>query len=125
MQYAVKTPTEYLSTIDNDWRKKTLESIREIIKSQAPELKEGINYKMLSYSDDRGIIFHLNAQMNYVSLYVGDIKKIDIDGSLLKGLNIGKGCIRFSKSIAVADTHIAEFIERTIYLWNEGEDIGC
>jgi len=125
MQYEVNTPSEYLSTIDDDWRKSTLESIREIIKSQTPKLVEGINYKMLSYSDDRGIIFHLNAQMNYVSLYVGDTKKIDFDGSLLKGLNIGKGCIRFSKSIAVADTKIAEFVERAIYLWNKGEDIGC
>lgn len=125
MQYEVNTPSEYLATIDKDWRKKTLESIREIIKSQAPTLEEGINYKMLSYSDDRGTIFHLNAQMNYVSLYVGDIKKVDLDESLLKGLNIGKGCIRFSKSVVVADTKIAQFTERAIYLWNKGEDIGC
>jgi hypothetical protein len=32
---------------------------------------------MLSYSDQRGIVFGLNAQKHYVSLYVGDAKKID------------------------------------------------
>ena len=125
MQYAAKTPSEYLSTIDNDWRKNTLESIRKLIKSTAPQLTEGINYKMLSYSDDRGVIFHLNAQKHFVGLYVGNINKIDLDGSLLEGLNIGKGCIRFTKSMTVEKTQIDEFITRAVYLWNEGEDIGC
>jgi len=125
MQYEAKTPTEYLSIIEDDWRKNTLESIREIIKTKAPNLTEGINYKMLSYGDDRGVIFHLNAQKHFVGFYVGDINKIDLDGSLLKGMDMRKGCIRFTKSVVVADTQIKEFITRAVYLWNEGEDIGC
>jgi uncharacterized protein YdhG (YjbR/CyaY superfamily) len=125
MQYEANTPSDYLSIIENDWKKETIENIRNIIKSKAPKIVEGINYKMLSYGDDRGIIFHLNAQKNYVSLYVGDIKKIDPDGSILKGMNLGKGCIRFTKSILIEETQIKEFIARAIYLWNDGEDIGC
>ncbi len=125
MQYEAKTPAEYLSAIDNDWRKETLEYIREIIKAKAPSFVEGISYKMLSYRDDRGIIFHLNAQKHFVSFYVGDINKIDLDGSLLEGMDMGKGCIRFTKSVVVADTQIGKFIERALYLWNKGEDIGC
>ena len=125
MQYEVKTPSEYMAALADDWRQPTLQQLRVMIKSSSPNLIEGIKYKMLSYSDDRGILFHLNAQKNHVGLYVGDISKIDPDGSLLKGLNIGKGCIRFSKSIVVGDTKIGQFIERALYLWNEGEDIGC
>ncbi|MBK8434045.1 MAG: hypothetical protein IPL28_23355 [Chloroflexi bacterium] len=60
-----------------------------------------------------------------MSLYVGDAKKVDAEGSLLKGLNVGKGCIRFSKTTAVADTRIGEFIGRTIALWKQRKDIDC
>ncbi len=114
MQYNVKTPSEYIDQLDDDWRLEKLEELRAIIKSKAPDMIEGINYKMLSYGDTDGIAFHLNAQKNYVSLYVGDTKKIDHDGELLQGLDIGKGCIRFKKSIVVSDTRIEEFIERIV-----------
>lgn len=80
---------------------------------------------MLSYSDERGIIFGLNAQKHYVSLYVGDANKIDTDGTLLKGLNVGKGCIRFSKSTSAAGPKSEEFIARAIGMWNRREDIAC
>jgi len=125
MQYEARTPREYLELLDNDWRREKLQELRALITSHGTDLVEGISYKMLSYSDERGIIFGLNAQKHYVSLYVGDTKKVDTDGSLLKGLNVGKGCIRFSKSISVAGTNIEQFIERAIDLWQRGEDIEC
>jgi uncharacterized protein YdhG (YjbR/CyaY superfamily) len=111
--------------LDNDWRREKLLELRDLITSHDTGLIEGISYKMLSYSDQRGIIFGLNAQKHYVSLYVGDAKKIDTDGSLLEGLNIGKGCIRFSKTTSVAGTNIDEFIERAIAMWKRGEDTDC
>jgi uncharacterized protein YdhG (YjbR/CyaY superfamily) len=125
MQYDVKTPAEYINSLDNDWRREKLESLRVLIKSKAPQAVEGINYKMLSYSDSRGVIFHLNAQKNYVSLYVGNASKIDPDGNLLKGLERGKGCIRFKKYVLITDTRIDEFIERAIELWKRNADINC
>lgn len=97
MQYDVQTPQEYMQMLEDDWRREKLEELRAIIKSCAPELTEGIDYKMLCYRDDKEIVFGLNAQKHYVSLYVGDVTKIDPDGSLLAGLNVGKGCIRFTK----------------------------
>ncbi len=125
MQYDVKTPEEYINALDDDWRKDTLEDLRKLIKSKGNWLQEGIAYKMLSYSDEKGTPFYLNAQKNYASLYVGDARKIDSDGSLLKGINIGKGCIRFTKSVKVEGTRIDEFIEKALNLWRKGEDISC
>ena len=125
MQYNVRTPQEYLAALDDDWRREKLETLRIIIHSHGPDLVEGINYKMLCYRDSRGILFHLNAQKNYVSLYVGDAKKVDPDGSLLGSLNVGKGCIRFSKSTAISDTGIGEFVRRAIDMWKRGEDVAC
>lgn len=125
MLYEATTPAEYLEILADDWRKPTLLELRELILAKAPDLREHIQYKMLAYSDDAQTVFQLNAQKNYVSLYVGDTKKIDASGEMLTGLNIGKGCIRFTKSKVVAETRIDEFIQQTIALWKKGVDIDC
>jgi len=125
MQYNAQTPVEYLDVLAEDWRKEKLLQLREIILDKAYGFKERINYKMLCYTDKNGDLFHLNAQKNYVSLYVGNSSKIDTDGSLLKGLDIGKGCIRFKKSVVIKDTKIDEFIDKAITLWKNGIDVGC
>ena len=69
MQYDVKTPTEYLNQLEKDWRLEKVQELRKIIQAKVPKLVEGIHYKMLSYSDTEGVLFQLNAQMNYVSFY--------------------------------------------------------
>ena len=125
MQYEVKTPQEYIQLLDEDWRREKLLTLREIIRAKAPNIIEGIHYKMLSYGDENGFAFHLNVQKNYVSLYVGNIEQIDPNGDLLKGINRGKGCIRFAKSISIAETRIEDFIQRAIDLWRQGEDLSC
>ncbi|OUN01652.1 MAG: hypothetical protein BAA04_00175 [Firmicutes bacterium ZCTH02-B6] len=125
MQYDVRTPEEYLSVLADDWRRERLLELREIILECGPHLKEGIEYKMLSYRDERGGVFALNAQKHYVALYVGDAQKVDPDGTLLAGLDVGKGCIRFTKSKAVSATRIREFIQRAISIRQRGGDIDC
>jgi len=125
MQYDVSTPAEYMESLADDWRREALASLRELIKDKAPELAEGVDYKMLSYRDAAGVVFYLNAQKHYVSLYVGDASKVDPSGELLQGLDRGKGCVRFKRRDVVAGTRIAEFIERTTSLRREGADVGC
>ncbi|TRX52024.1 DUF1801 domain-containing protein [Fulvivirga sp. M361] len=125
MQYEAKTPREYMAMLEPDWRKEKLETLRSLIKLKAPDFTEAINYKMLSYGNEQGVAFHLNAQKNYVSLYVGDANKIDPDRSLLNGLDTGKGCIRFKKSLSIKKTRIDEFLERAVQYWKDGKDIGC
>ncbi len=125
MQYDVNSPSEYLAALDDDWRREKLHELRSIILSCGPHLVEGIDYKMLSYRDERGAVLALNAQKHYVSLYTGDASKIDPDGTLLSGLNVGKGCVRFSKSKSISQTRISEFIERVIAMSQRGEDVSC
>ena len=125
MQYEAKTPKEYLEYLEDDWRKEKVEELRKLILTTGSDIEETINYKMLCYRGKDGVIFHLNAQKNYVSLYVGDAKKIDPEGDLLRGIDVGKGCIRFKKSNSLAETNIAVFIEKTIQFWREGKDIYC
>lgn len=123
MLYDVKTPEAYMNVLEDDWRREQLQVVRQLLLAHG--LTEGINYKMLSYSDERGIVFHLNAQRGYVSLYVGDARKVDPEAQLLKGLNVGKGCIRIKKSVNIADTQLDQFIDKAVQLWKAGEDIDC
>jgi uncharacterized protein YdhG (YjbR/CyaY superfamily) len=125
MQYDVSTPKQYLASLDDDWRREKLESLQALIRSHGPDLVEGINYKMLSYTDAQGIVFSLNAQKNYVSLYVGNASKVDPDGTLLKGISVGKGCIRFSKSTPVSATGIGKFVKRAVEMRQRGQDTDC
>lgn len=125
MLYDAKTPTEYLEQLEPDWRKGKLLALRQIISERAPHLTEDINYKMLGYRQGEDFVMHLNAQKGYVSLYVGNVQKVDPDGSLLKGIKLGKGCLRFKKSVALADTGIEEFLDRFVSLLNRGVDTGC
>lgn len=125
MLYDAATPDQYIEQLDDDWRKETVQALRSLIKHKAPDLIERIHYKMLGYGTEQDTFLHLNAQKNYVSLYVGNASKIDSDGSLLEGLSIGKGCVRFRKSTPVHKTRIGEFLERMIEMRNQGEDVAC
>ena len=125
MQYDAKTPGEYLKMLELDWRKEKLLELRSLIKKHGPELNEGIEYGMLAYKFPKGGGFALNAQKNSVNFYVGTAKKVDPDGKLLAGLDVGKGCIRFKKSKAIADTHIEEFIKKAMAMLRKGKDFGC
>ncbi|MEM9389833.1 MAG: DUF1801 domain-containing protein [Bacteroidota bacterium] len=123
MQYPVSSTKEYLETLVDDWRKSVLMKLRDILLQQG--LTEAIEYKMLAFRDQGKTIFHLNAQKNYVSLYVGDTTKIDTSAELLAGLDTGKGCIRFKNQKDLSQSRIDEFIKETIKIHRSGGDVGC
>ncbi len=125
MQYDAKTPSEYMKMLESDWRKDKVEELRKLIKKLCPELKEGIEYKALSYGNESKNIFHINAQMAHVGLYVGNIDKIENARELLKEFSMGKGCIRIKKSIDLSDTKIDVFIEKVMVLWKKGGNTDC
>jgi len=125
MQSKAKTPRLYLEALEDDWRRETLLELRDLVAAEAPDALEGMAYGMLSYTYEGKALFALNAQKSYVSLYVGDARKIDPDGSMLEGLNRGKGCVRFTKSVNVAETGIRAFIAEAARMAREGLDIDC
>lgn len=123
MLYDVATPEDYLKALEDDWRKATLLELRELLLAEG--LEEGIVYKMLGYSHAGQLVMCLNAQKAYVALYSGNVAAGDPDGSLLKGLSLGKGCVRFSKTKVVAETGVGSFIKTLAARARAGEDVGC
>ncbi len=124
MQYNATNPDDYLNQLDNDWRKEKLLWIRNVLLGY-DALDEGMEYKMLRYGNKEKSLFHLNAQKNYVSLYVGETQKIDPSGQLLEGFDLGKGCIRIKKSLDLEGTELKEFINKAVLKWTEGLDTSC
>ena len=125
MQYDVGTPEEYLEKLEPDWRKEKLLALRQLIRSAAPGAVEAIHYKMLGYHENEDYLFHLNAQRGYVSLYVGNVETVDPRGELLKNVSLGKGCIRFKKSVKLEETGVEAFLSRYMELREAGKDLGC
>lgn len=123
--YKVDTPQEYLAIIAEDWRRDTLLELRAVIQAAAPDWEECIHYGMLAYGPKGDPAVHLNAQKNYVGLYVGDIGKVDPDGALLGDIDRGKGCIRFKRKNVVSVSRIDKFLERYVEMRSRGDDIGC
>lgn len=125
MQYEAHTPKEYLAMLENDWRKEKLEHIRAMLLENEADLQESIEYKMLAFGNGQENLFHLNAQSAYVSLYIGNIDKVDNGRVLLKDFNLGKGCIRVKKKVDLGQTQLKEFIQKAIELWGHGGDVDC
>lgn len=116
IKHAGNTPVGFMALLKADWRKEKLQQIRALILAQDPDITESISYNMLAFQLHSAPLFHLNAQKNYVSLYCDDISKIDPDGKILAGLNVGKGCIRITKTKNIAETNIADYIKQSVLL---------
>jgi uncharacterized protein YdhG (YjbR/CyaY superfamily) len=125
MLYEAKTPEAYLSMLEEDWRKEKLLQVRAMILQLAPQLEEGIQYKMLAYKLDGHAVFQLNAQKNYVSLYVGNISKVERGAEPLQPFSLGKGCIRIKKSLDLNSTQLDIFIQEVLDTWKQGGDTDC
>ncbi len=114
--YNAENPTEYLASLEDDWRKEKLLAIREVISDVAPDWTEGMKYKMLGYFDGKGegdddAALVMNAQKGYVALYAGNLAELDPDGDLLAGLDCGKSCLRLKKRFDPTDGRLTRILE--------------
>ena len=114
MIYDADTPEGYLSALDQDWRKEKLLTIRDYLLSLRG-VEEGMQYKMLSYRRGENPVAIMNAQKGYVSVYMDDLSVLDPDGTLLKGYNHGKSCLRLRKTdeIEIVKTLVKRRLEGT------------
>lgn len=128
MQSDAVTPAAYLEDLPADWRGDTVRAVRAMILGADPELTESMHHRMLGYGRGDDYVLHLNAQRQYVSLYVGDAASLDPDGDLLDGFDVGTGCVRLKRSTdltAGAAGAVGELIARAIDRWHRGESVHC
>lgn len=95
MQSKATTVAGYLDELPED-RRAALAQLRKLIRKVAPKAVESMQYGMATYAMG-DMLCALASQKGYMALYVGGAALV-AHRQKLKGLNCGKGCIRF-KSI--------------------------
>lgn len=106
-----KDVDDFLNKIDES-RKNDLSKLRKIIKKTLPKVKESLLYGMPTYEVDGKAIIAFNSQKNYMSLYAGT-EAVKKNKDLLKGLNCGKSCIRFTSLDKLPEATIVKIIKDT------------
>lgn len=97
MQSDAKTVDDYLREVPEE-RKAALARLRALCRETLTGYEEGMDYGMPSYKPAGGepeVAFA--SQKNYISLYILKGAVLDRYRDALKGLSLGKGCIRYSK----------------------------
>ncbi|HSB63462.1 MAG TPA: DUF1801 domain-containing protein [Thermoanaerobaculia bacterium] len=72
-----------------------LERLRRLCVSTLKGYEEGMDYGMPCYKRDGVPEIAFASQANYISLYVLKTDVVKANRAALRGLNVGKGCIRF------------------------------
>jgi uncharacterized protein YdhG (YjbR/CyaY superfamily) len=97
MQSKAKTVDAYLEEVP-EARKTALTQIRKLCLEKLVGYQESMAYGMPSYKKEGGEVeVAFASQKNYISFYVLKQEVLDQYRDLLKGLNMGKGCIRYTK----------------------------
>jgi uncharacterized protein YdhG (YjbR/CyaY superfamily) len=113
MQRFVSTPEEYLEAIPEP-QLPLLQHLRSLILQTAPEAIEEIRYGMLAYELGGGLYgYGLAAQKHFVALYVGPQALADMADEL-KGIDHGKGCLRFKRLESVPTEVISRLLTHAI-----------
>ncbi len=87
-------------------------AIRKIVHDIAPEASEAILYKMPTFMIGTETLCNISSRANYVALYC-DPTVVEAFIKGLKGLDVGKSCIRFKK-LSEIDLNVVEKILTTI-----------
>jgi uncharacterized protein YdhG (YjbR/CyaY superfamily) len=98
MQSDAKTVSNYLKEVPEE-RQEALAKLRDLCRDILQGYTESMEYGMPSYKRGGGEVeVAFASQKNYISLYILKQEVMDRFRDRLIGLNLGKGCIRYSKA---------------------------
>ena len=97
MQSKAKSVEDYLEEVPEE-RRKALERLRKKCLDILSGYEESMEYGMPSYKvPDGEVEIAFASQKNYISFYVMKEEVLNDYREALSGLNVGKGCIRYTK----------------------------
>lgn len=95
MQSNANDVDDYLTEVPEE-RLEVLWQIRALCLATLDGYEESMAYGMPSYARDGVIEVAFASQKNYISLYILKQEVFDRHRPALQGLNLGKGCIRYT-----------------------------
>jgi uncharacterized protein YdhG (YjbR/CyaY superfamily) len=96
MQSTAKDVTTYLEEVPGE-RKEALHKIRELCLATLEGYEETMAYGGPCYARNGEIEVGFASQKNFIGLYILKKEVLDAYRHKLKGLSVGKGCIRYTK----------------------------
>lgn len=94
MQSRATTIDAYLSEVPAD-RRDAMSQIRAVCRQILKGYEEAMEYGMPAFRKDDTVVA-FNNQKNYIALYIRPAV-VTANRQLLKGLSVGKSCIRYTK----------------------------
>jgi uncharacterized protein YdhG (YjbR/CyaY superfamily) len=96
MQSTATDVTSYVQELPDD-RRISLAKLRQLCLATLVGYEECMEYGMPAYKKNGVVEVAFASQKNYISLYILKDAVVAAHRAQLAGLNVGKGCIRYSK----------------------------
>ena len=113
MQSKAKDVTTYILEAPTE-RQVYLARLRELCLEVLTGYQEEMDYGMPGYKKNGIIEVGFASQKNYISLYILKEDVVQANRALLNGLNVGKGCIRFSNLNKMDMDVVRKLLEDTV-----------
>ena len=98
MQSTARNVTDYLDEVPTE-RKAALTKLRDLCRTSLKGFEESMKYGGPCYSRNGEVEVGFASQKNFIGLYIlrTDVMNAHRDLLKVKGVSLGKGCIRYSK----------------------------
>ena len=112
MKSGAKTVSEYLNEVPDE-RISVLKELRALCLTYLPDHEECVVYNMPSYKRNNQVEVAFASQKQHISVYFLIHEVMLNNKENLKGLNHGKGCIRYSNPKNIDFNLIKKLLEET------------
>jgi uncharacterized protein YdhG (YjbR/CyaY superfamily) len=96
MQSSAKTVPEYLKEVP-EARRAALKRLRQLCRANLKGYKESMEYGGPTYSRNGVVEVGFMSQKQFIGLYILNKEVLDAHRHELKGIDVGKGAIRYSR----------------------------
>jgi uncharacterized protein YdhG (YjbR/CyaY superfamily) len=120
MQSSAKDVPNYLKEVSQE-RLKTLEKLRQLCLKTLKSYEESMDYGMPCYKKNGVAEVAFASQKHFIALYILKKEVLDAhrDALNIKGVSMGKGCIRFSKPDKIDFAVVEKLLVGTLNSTNE------
>ncbi len=113
MKSDAKTVTDYLTTVPEK-RVSALTKLRELCLDHLPGYEETMAYNMPSYKRNNQVEVAFASQKQHICVYFLIHEVMLNNKEKLKGLNHGKGCIRYANPDKIDYQFITDLLKQTV-----------
>jgi uncharacterized protein YdhG (YjbR/CyaY superfamily) len=115
MQSTAKDVTTYLEEVPTE-RKAALMQLRKLCLAALKGFEESMTYGGPCYSRNGVVEIGFASQKHFIGLYIlrTDVMKAHLDLLKIKGVSVGKGCIRYSKPEKIDFKVVESMLKATV-----------